>query len=99
MYRARDIITKKVVAVKLETATNGSFYLEHEYVILQVLQGSTGIPRLLWFGREGPYQAMVTDNLGPSLDDLLRGSTNCSLQLHVAASLGLQIVSPTSPVS
>jgi len=34
------------------------------------LQGAEGIPTLLWYGEEGDFRIMVTNLLGPSLEDL-----------------------------
>ena len=48
-----------------------------------------------WFSREGSYQAMVIDKLGPSLDKVLKVSPGGTLQLHHIAGLGLQMVSCT----
>ncbi|KIK15267.1 hypothetical protein PISMIDRAFT_16631 [Pisolithus microcarpus 441] len=67
-------------------------HLEHEYQVLSELGGAAGLPRPIWFGREGSYQAMVIDNLGPSLDGLLNASPDGALQLHHVAALGLQMI-------
>ena len=49
--------------------------LEQEALALNGVHGTTrggkrGIPCVLWHGREEDYYVMVTDLLGPSLDDL-----------------------------
>merc|ERR1712176_1235530 len=36
----------------------------------RILAGGVGIPNVRWFGREGDYNVMVLDILGPSLEDL-----------------------------
>ncbi|KAI6016885.1 hypothetical protein PISMIDRAFT_651292 [Pisolithus microcarpus 441] len=93
----QDIITKQIVAVKLEPTahkpTSHETHLEHEYRVLSELGGATGLPWPIWFGREGSYQAMVIDNLGPSLDGLLNASPDGAFPLHHVAALGLQMVS------
>ncbi|VUZ38951.1 unnamed protein product [Hymenolepis diminuta] len=41
-----------------------------EAKIYRILQGGFGIPTLKWFGKEGDYNVMVMQLLGPSLEDL-----------------------------
>jgi hypothetical protein len=84
------------VAIKLEPTNRQTSYLEHEYTILNELQGGVGLPRPLWFGREGSYCAMVLDYLGLSLHKLRQVSPG-AFQLHHVVSLGLQIVSFVLP--
>ena len=98
MYRARDIITKRVVAIKLESIDN-SCHLEHKYKVLNQLSGGKGVPQPLWFGREGSYRAMVLEHLGPSLDKLLQASPDGTFGLGHVAELGLQIVSNAHSLS
>ena len=93
VYRAQDIITKWVVAIKLERIDNPGCHLEHKYKILNQLYGGKGMPQPLWFGREGSYWAMVLENLGPSLDKLIQASPDGALGLGHVAELGLQMVS------
>ncbi|KIK13798.1 hypothetical protein PISMIDRAFT_17733 [Pisolithus microcarpus 441] len=96
VYRAQDIITKQIVAVKLEPTahkpTSHETHLEHEYRVLSELGGAAGLPRPIWFSREGSYQAMVIDNLGLSLDGLLNASPDGAFPLHHVAALGLQMI-------
>ncbi|KAI6013853.1 casein kinase I isoform alpha [Pisolithus marmoratus] len=94
VYHARDIITKQVVAIKLELAVEkAASHLEHEYMVLSQLQGGTGLPQPLWFGREGSYQVMVLDYLRPSLDEITQASPDGGLALGHVAQLGLQMIS------
>ncbi|KIJ61048.1 hypothetical protein HYDPIDRAFT_97473 [Hydnomerulius pinastri MD-312] len=46
---------------------------------------------LVW--QEGSYFAMVLENLGPFLCDLLQFSSNGTFNLHHVAELGLQMIS------
>lgn len=50
---------------------DGPDVLESEAETYKALSGGTGIPRVLWFGQECDYYALVHDLLGPSLEDLL----------------------------
>lgn len=42
----------------------------YEAKILRVLQGDEGLPQLYWAGQEGDFNVMVSELLGPSLEDL-----------------------------
>jgi hypothetical protein len=57
----------------LETfVENKASHLEKEAKIYQLVKGGVGIPNLYWFGVENNYRALVTDILGPSLEQLLK---------------------------
>ena len=59
------------VTVKLTKAGTTSTVLEHEYNILNSFAESIA-PRPKWFGREGIYDALVLEHLGPSLKSILQ---------------------------
>jgi casein kinase I homolog HRR25 len=42
----------------------------YEAKILRLLQGEEGVPLLYWAGQEGDFNVMVTELLGPSIEDL-----------------------------
>ncbi|KNZ75498.1 Casein kinase I like protein [Termitomyces sp. J132] len=69
-------IAGKEVAIKLEPAiTNKSGTnspLRQESKIYKTLMGGTGVPWIMWSGRQGDYNVMVIDLLGPSLEDLFK---------------------------
>ena len=58
------------VAIKLESIKSKHPQLIYESKIYKILQGSSGIPIVQWYGVEGDYNVMVIDLLGPSLEDL-----------------------------
>ena len=58
------------VAIKLESLSNRNPQLHYEYKVYQLLKGGIGIPSALYYSREGSYNVMVMDLLGPSLEDL-----------------------------
>jgi casein kinase 1 delta/casein kinase I family protein HRR25 len=60
----------KEVAIKLMLVRDGPEILEAEAETYRKLSGGTGTPRVLWFGQECDYYALVHDLLGPSLEDL-----------------------------
>ncbi|CUG91055.1 Hypothetical protein, putative [Bodo saltans] len=74
VYVGQDIVTEEHVAIKLEPInTAHQPHLQHEARLYQLLSRgivTVGIPRLRYFGREGSYNALVMDLLGPSLEDL-----------------------------
>ncbi|KAJ3752271.1 kinase-like domain-containing protein [Lentinula raphanica] len=77
-------IAGKQVAIKLEPATEGRKSkqtidpypglspLTLESQIYKRLMGAPGVPFLLHSGKQGPYNVLVMDLLGPSLEDLSR---------------------------
>ncbi|KAG2134704.1 casein kinase I delta [Suillus cothurnatus] len=81
-----------VVAVKLEPIIDGSSSVQHEYDILEQLEGGVGIPCTLWFGRESTYHALVLGLLGPLLHDLFLRH-NQKFALHTVVNLAEQLLS------
>lgn len=44
--------------------------LEYEARVYKTLAGGVGIPFARWYGKEGDYNVLVMDLLGPSIEDL-----------------------------
>lgn len=64
--------------------------LDHEATILQTLSGGIGIPTLYWFGKAYNQKTMITDALGPSLEEIFDRSNryfDMPLVLEVASQL------------
>ncbi|KAG5445681.1 Casein kinase I isoform alpha [Clonorchis sinensis] len=73
IYLGHNVATGEEVAIKLEPSTARHPQLFYESRVYRILQNGVGIPRVYWFGTDGPdnrYRAMVMDLLGPSLEDL-----------------------------
>ena len=73
VWSADSASTGEPVAVKMERIRgNPAPTLQYESRVIQLLQGSLGIPRLRYFGRKDDMNGifMVTDLLGPSLETL-----------------------------
>ena len=87
IYLGHHILTGEEVAIKLESVKSRHQQLSYEYRLYRLLQGktpgqgATGIPNVRWFGKEGDYNVLIMDLLGPSLEDLFK-----SLTPHTSAS-------------
>lgn len=67
-------IAGKEVAIKLEPAVPRSLTspLKQESKVYKSLMGGTGVPWIMYSGKQGDYNVMVIDLLGPSLEDLFK---------------------------
>jgi serine/threonine protein kinase len=73
IYLGTNITTNEEVAIKLENIKSRHPQLAYEnrlYRILNAMNDAVGIPSVRWFGKEGDYNVLVMDLLGPSLEDL-----------------------------
>ncbi len=64
----------------------------HEAKVYKYLQGGLGIPKLYWAGEEADHKIMVTQLLGPSLEDLFYACKN-EFSLATTVALADQMVS------
>ncbi|EIM85144.1 kinase-like protein [Stereum hirsutum FP-91666 SS1] len=65
-------VAGKEVAIKVEPAIAKHSPLRHESKIYKSLMGGPGVPWILYSGKQGEYNVMVIDLLGPSLEDLFK---------------------------
>ncbi|KAF8493804.1 kinase-like protein [Russula emetica] len=66
-------VAGKEVAIKLEPVVEKQpSPLKHESKIYKTLMGGPGVPWMNWSGKQGDYNVMVIDLLGPSLEDLFK---------------------------
>ncbi|KAI0363706.1 kinase-like protein [Pilatotrama ljubarskyi] len=72
VYQGVHTVAGKEVAIKLEPAVAKSSPLKQESKIYKTLMGGPGVPWINWSGKQGDYNVMVIDLLGPSLEDLFR---------------------------
>lgn len=70
LYLGTHIHTGEEFGVKLESIKTRHPQLAYEFKLYRILQGATGIPNVKWFGKEGDFNIMVMELLGPSLEDL-----------------------------
>ena len=66
-------VAGKEVAIKLEPVVDKQpSPLKHESKIYKTLMGGPGVPWMIWSGKQGDFNVMVIDLLGPSLEDLFK---------------------------
>ena len=85
-------VAGKQVAIKVENANTKHSLLKRESKIYKSLMGGPGVPWIMWSGKQGDYNFMVIDLLGPSLEDLFRMCTK-SFSLKTVLLLADQLVS------
>jgi casein kinase I family protein HRR25 len=86
-------IAGKEVAIKLEPAIAKHSPLRQESKIYKTLMGGPGVPWIMWSGKQGDYNVMVIDLLGPSLEDLFKMRKR-RFSLKTVLQLADQLVSP-----
>jgi len=60
--------------------------LRYEYDVYTAISGSTGIPKVLWYGKEGQHEVIILEFLGTSLGNLIREQQLDSRKLFLYAS-------------
>jgi len=70
VYLGRDIKKGQDVAVKLEVALEWGSKLNRKYNVYWATSGICGIPKMLWYGVEGRYNAMVLSHLGSTFEKM-----------------------------
>ena len=90
-------VAGKEVAIKIEPAIsrNSLSPLKQESKIYKTLMGGPGVPWIMWSGRQGDFNVMVIDLLGPSLEDLFK-MCNRHFTLKTVLLLTDQLVSPVA---
>ena len=94
VFQGVHTVAGKEVAIKLEPAIAKSSPLKQESKIYKTLMGGPGVPWINWSGKQGDYNVMVIDLLGPSLEDLFR-MCNRHFSLKTILMLADQLVSST----
>jgi casein kinase 1 len=67
IYKAQNVRTNELVAIKVESIARETKLLKRESQILQYLAGNDGFPDLKWFGLDERNYYMVMNLLGESL--------------------------------
>lgn len=92
VYQALDIVTRSQVAIKIEPLSAAHPQLQYESRVLRILEGTKGVPRIYYSGKDSVNNYMVIDMLGPSLEDLLNLS-NRRMSLKTVLMLFSQLLS------
>ncbi|KAI9011360.1 casein kinase I alpha, partial [Gaertneriomyces semiglobifer] len=92
VYAAVDLQDGTMVAIKRESSTSLSPQLQHEYSIYTHLVGLDGFPRIYYGGKEGQYNVLVMDRLGPSLKLLQNESPGGCLPLQTVVYIVPQVI-------
>ncbi|KAJ3195896.1 hypothetical protein HK101_010728 [Irineochytrium annulatum] len=92
VYAGVETETGIKVAVKRELAASPMPQLFNESDMYDVLSGSEGIPKVFYFGIEGPYNVMVMERLGPSLKELHKNSTSAKIPLRTVVFIIPQLI-------
>ena len=71
VYRGININTKELVSIKLENRKSIYNLLESEAYYLIYLKGF-GIPNIISYGKNGKFNILIEELLGPSLNDILK---------------------------
>ncbi|KAF9579181.1 Casein kinase I isoform alpha, partial [Lunasporangiospora selenospora] len=81
VFRATHIASGVDYAIKREPVNVSHPQLVHEARMYEKLAGGVGVPNVRWFGREGAYNALVIDLLGPNLKQLRHENEKLPLSL------------------
>ena len=91
VFRAHNVLTNEVVAIKLSPANDVASMLHNEYDILYELQGITGIPCTILFESGSSYNTIIFECLGPSLEEAFE-SCHQFFSLDTISMIGGQLV-------
>ncbi|KXN92102.1 hypothetical protein AN958_09632 [Leucoagaricus sp. SymC.cos] len=85
-------VAGKEVAIKIEPAVARNSPLKQESRIYKTLMGGPGVPWIMWSGKQGDYNVMIIDLMGPSLEDLFK-MCNRHFSLKTVLLLADQLIS------
>ena len=91
IYQALNIKSNENVAVKMEPVSTKTPSVQYEYSLYKLMEGSSGIAKVHYFGTEGDYYLIVMDMLGPSLE-ALHVFCERSFSESTVAKIGLQCI-------
>jgi serine/threonine protein kinase len=90
IYKAENVRTKELVAIKFESKTSQIKSLKNEAKIYQYLGKLDGFPELKWFGTNDKTTYLVIDLLGKSLSDTITYFK--ALSLKTVLVYGIQMI-------
>jgi len=75
--------------MKFEDSLTSDSKLMHEHEVYVAISGTPGIPALHWYRREDPYEVLILDRLGASLEEIPHWGT---LNMDAVFSYSIQMV-------
>jgi len=90
IYKAENIRTRELVAIKVEAIETGTHLLKSESEIYQYLLDTDGIPNVKWYGKDDRNYYMVINLLDKSLEQLKEEKHTFSL--HLTLQIGIQLI-------
>ncbi|XP_041352893.1 uncharacterized protein LOC121371225 isoform X2 [Gigantopelta aegis] len=98
IYEATDMVTKELVALKLESAKQPKQVLKMEVAVLKKLQGHDHVCRFIGCGRNERYNYVVMSLQGKNLAELRRSQPRGCFSLSTTIRLGAQILKAISSI-
>ncbi|XP_076318687.1 uncharacterized protein LOC143229790 [Tachypleus tridentatus] len=92
IYEGLDLVTKELVAIKLESAKQAKQVLKMEVAVLKKLQGKEHVCRFCGCGRNDRFNYVVMQLQGKNLAELRRSQPRSAFSLSTTLRLGLQIL-------
>ncbi|GBN26291.1 Tau-tubulin kinase Asator, partial [Araneus ventricosus] len=92
IYEGLDLVTKELVALKLESAKQAKQVLKMEVAVLKKLQGREHVCRFIGCGRNDRFNYVVMQLQGKNLAELRRSQPRGAYSLSTTLRLGLQIL-------
>ncbi|XP_067140960.1 uncharacterized protein [Centruroides vittatus] len=83
-----DRITGEDVAIKVEDSNTMRSQLRNEKKVYDAIKDTNGFPKLICYGRDRNYSFLITDLLGPSLEELFE---YCGRQFTLRTTLMLAV--------
>jgi len=90
VYKAENIRTGDLVAIKIEPKSGDNKSLKSEAKIYQYLAKLDGFPQLKWYGSTDKVTYLVTDLLDHSISDLVKKGGR--LEMEIVLLLGKQMI-------
>ena len=90
IYKAENIRTGDLVAIKIEPKSGDNKSLKSEAKIYQYLAKLDGFPQLKWYGSTDKVTYLVTDLLDHSISDLVKSQGR--LEMEIVLLLGKQMI-------
>nr|XP_042896400.1 uncharacterized protein LOC107453775 isoform X3 [Parasteatoda tepidariorum]XP_042896401.1 uncharacterized protein LOC107453775 isoform X3 [Parasteatoda tepidariorum] len=92
IYEGLDLVSKELVALKLESAKQTKQVLKMEVAVLKKLQGKEHVCRFIGCGRNDRFNYVVMQLQGKNLAELRRSQPRGAYSLSTTLRLGLQIL-------